>query len=85
VLVETIADQFAQAAENLRLFEETRQRAGREQILRQITEHMRAATSLDNLVNIAAQELGQLFSAEYAWVELGLDTVNRSNNGGEPR
>jgi GAF domain-containing protein/HAMP domain-containing protein len=73
-LVQAVADQVAQAAENLRLFDETRQRAGREQTLRQITEHMRSATNLDELVKIAAEELGQHLSAEYTLVELGLES-----------
>jgi GAF domain-containing protein/HAMP domain-containing protein len=73
-LVQAVADQVAQAAENLRLFEETRQRAGREQTIRQITEHIRSATNLDELVKIAAEELGQRFSAEYSLVELGIES-----------
>jgi GAF domain-containing protein len=73
-LVQTVADQVAQAAENLRLFDVTRQRAGREQTIRQITEHMRSATDLDELVKIATEELGQCFSAKYASVKLGIDT-----------
>jgi GAF domain-containing protein/HAMP domain-containing protein len=84
-LVQTVADQIAQAAENLRLFDETRQRAGREQTIRQITEHMRSATNLDELVKITAEELGQRFSAKYAFVKLGLDTSvedsGRQTNG----
>ena len=73
-LVQTVADQVAQAAENLRLFDETRQRASREQTIRQITEHIRSATNLDELVKIAAEELGQRFSAEYSLVELGIES-----------
>jgi GAF domain-containing protein len=84
-LVQTVADQVAQAAENIRLFEETRQRAGREQTIRQVTEHMRSATNLDELVKIATEELGQRFSAKYAFVKLGIDTSaedsNRQTNG----
>jgi GAF domain-containing protein/HAMP domain-containing protein len=78
-LVQTVADQVAQAAENLRLFDEIRQRAGREQMLREITEKMRAATSLDELIETAAEELGQHFSAQYALVELGAE-VEDSND-----
>jgi GAF domain-containing protein/HAMP domain-containing protein len=73
-LVQTVADQVAQAAENLRLFDETRRRAGREQIIRQITERIRSATNLDELVKIAAEDLGQRFSAEYSLVELGIES-----------
>jgi transcriptional regulator with GAF, ATPase, and Fis domain len=79
-LVQTVADQIAQAAENLRLFDETRQRAGREQTIRQITEHMRSATNLDELVKIAAEELGERFSVEYSLVELGIETASDDND-----
>jgi hypothetical protein len=65
---------LAQTAETLRLFEDTRQRAGREQTIRQITEKMRAATSMDELVKVAAEELGERLSADHAVVELGIET-----------
>jgi PAS domain S-box-containing protein len=73
-LIETVSEQLAQTAENLRLFEETRERAGREQAIREITEKMRASSSLEELVKTAAEALGQRFSAELALVELGIDT-----------
>jgi GAF domain-containing protein len=79
-IVEAVLDQVAQSAENLRLFEETRQHAGREQTIRQITENMRVATNLEELVEIAAKELGQHFSAEYAMVELGVNSSTEDSN-----
>jgi GAF domain-containing protein len=69
-LVQGVLDQVALAAENLRLFDDTRQRAGREQSLREITEKMRAATSLEELVETASKELGERLAAEHAIVEL---------------
>ncbi|RPJ55371.1 MAG: GAF domain-containing protein, partial [Dehalococcoidia bacterium] len=77
-IVEAVVDQLAQSAESLRLFEETRERAGREQVIRQITDKMRSATSLDELAKITAEELGRRFSTDYASVELG---VEKSSNG----
>jgi GAF domain-containing protein/HAMP domain-containing protein len=79
-IVEAVVDQLAQSAESLRLFEETRQRAGREQTIRQVTERMRSATNLDELVRIAAKELGQHFSAKYASIKLGIDTSVEDSN-----
>jgi hypothetical protein len=73
-LVNTILDQVAQTAENIRLFEETRERAGREQTIREITDRMRAATSLEELVKTTAQELGERLSAGRAVVALGLES-----------
>lgn len=72
-LVQAVAEQIAQTAENLRLFEETRNRANRERIIREITEKMRAADSLEGLVKVASQELGQRLLAGHTLVELGLD------------
>jgi GAF domain-containing protein len=72
-LVNTIIDQIAQTADNLRLFGEAQKTAGREQTIRQVTEHMRSATSLDELLKIAASELGEHLSADYAVVELGVN------------
>jgi GAF domain-containing protein len=78
-LVEAVVDQLAQTAENLRLFDETRQRANREQTIRQITDKMRTATRLDDLIKITAKELGQLFSTDYTLVELGVEKAAKDN------
>ncbi len=72
-LLIAIANQTAIAIQNARQFEQTQAHARREQTIREITEKMRAATSLEELTKTTAQELGQRFSAEYAWVELGFD------------
>ncbi len=72
-LVSAIADQVAQIAEGLRLFEQTRQRAGREQTIREITEKMRAATNLEELVQTTAKELSQRFHSERALIDLGIN------------
>ncbi len=72
-VVEAVIGELGQIADNIRLFDETRQRASREQIIREITEKMRAAPNLEALIQITAQELGQRFSAEYALVDLGLE------------
>jgi GAF domain-containing protein len=72
-LIRMVADQVAQAAENLRLFEETREQAGREQTIREITEKLRAAPSLDILLETAARELGQRLDVPHTVLELGID------------
>jgi GAF domain-containing protein/HAMP domain-containing protein len=78
-LVEVVTEQMAQSAENLRLFEETRERAAREQTIREITERMRAATSLEELVKTTAHELGERLSAGRAKVELGFEPETHSS------
>jgi GAF domain-containing protein len=73
-MIEAIVDQVAQTAENLRLFEDTRGRASREQIIRQITEKMRTATNMEELIKTTANELGQQLNAGYVVLDLGLVT-----------
>ena len=72
-LVQAVVDQVAQAAENLRLFEETQERAGREQTIREITDKLRAAPSLDSLLEIASRELGQRLGVPQTVLELGVE------------
>lgn len=75
--------------ERARLLAEAERRARREQIIREITEKMRAANNLEQLVKITARELGQRLSAGHAVVELGIEAEtqpslpiqNLSNNG----
>jgi PAS domain S-box-containing protein len=60
--------------ERERLLAEVERRAHREQTIREITEKMRAATSLEDLVKTTAEELGQRFAAEYTLVNLGIES-----------
>lgn len=60
-------------AERIRLLAEVERRAQREQTIRTITERMRTANNLEQLVKITAHELGQQLSAGHAIVELGLE------------
>ena len=75
-IVQAVLEQIGQTAESLRLFGETRQRAYREQVIREITNKMRGAVSLDQLVKTAAEELGQRFATELTVVELGVDEAS---------
>ncbi len=79
--VETILDQVAQTAENLRLFEETQERAGREQTIRQITDKLRAAPDLNTLVNVAARELGEQLGVPHLMFELGREPESSPKPG----
>lgn len=73
-LVEAVTEQIAQVAENIRLFEETRERAGREQSIREITDKLRAAPNLDALLETAARELGQQLGVRHTVLELGINS-----------
>lgn len=85
-IVEAIVQELGQAAENLRLFDETRSRAGREQAIREITDKLRTAPNLERLVVIATEELGKRLSATHAELELGFEMEQaRAANGHQPQ
>jgi GAF domain-containing protein/HAMP domain-containing protein len=79
-LIETVLDQVAQTAETLRLFEDTRERAGREATIREITDKLRAAPNLDVLLETAGRELGQQLGVPQTVLELGIETEQALNN-----
>lgn len=84
-IVEAVTDELAQIAENLRLFDETRERAGREQAIREITDKLRAAPNLDAMLSIAARELGQRLGVPHTVLEMGIEAEpaagDRAGNG----
>jgi GAF domain-containing protein len=55
----TLAGQIAVALENARLFEQTRARARREQILREVTVRVRGSIDADAIMRTAVQEVGR--------------------------
>ena len=67
-----LAGQVAIALDNVHLFEQLQRRALREQTIREITEKMRAATDLKQLVKATANELGERLSAGHVFIELGV-------------
>ena len=73
-MIDTVVNQLTQAAENLRLFEEARERAERERTIREITDKLRAASSLDSLLETAARELGQRLGIPHTVLELGIES-----------
>jgi PAS domain S-box-containing protein len=76
--------ELKQAQETLRAARaEAERRARREQTIREITEKMQAATSLERLVKTTAKELGERLSAGHAVVELGLDTSTKFSGQSE--
>ncbi len=78
-IVEAVIDQFTQTVENLRLFDETRERASREQSIREITDKLRAAPNLQRLLEIATDELGQRLGATHGSLRLGIQDKSQKN------
>jgi GAF domain-containing protein len=70
-LVQVVAEQVAQVAENIRLFEETRERAGRERLIGQVTDRMRRAPDLETLMKIGVEELSRALGPARTFVRLG--------------
>ncbi len=69
-LVETVAEQMALAAENLRLLDETQLRAAREKRVNEIGEKIQAAQSLEEALQIAIREVGVSLQAIETSVKL---------------
>lgn len=82
-LVEAVLDQVAQTVENLRLFDETRERAGREATIREITDKLRATPNMKRLMEVAAQELGQRLPGTHIRLELGTKAERPTNGNSE--
>ena len=72
-IIEVVLDQAALAAENLRLFEETQERATLEQVIRNITDELRAASDLDTLLDTASYQLGHRLGVRHTIFELGTE------------
>lgn len=70
-LLKAISDQVAIALENSRLFEKIQQQATYEAVLNRVTQKIQLASSVDQVLQITAQELGQVLNAEFTSVHLG--------------
>ena len=75
-LVEALGGQAALALENARLIEETLSRAAREQLTREIADHIRAAVSVEDALQRAMAELHRVLEAEELVTVLGTSDVS---------
>jgi GAF domain-containing protein len=69
-LVESVVTQLDMALTNARLLEETRLRAAQETIRSEIVERVRALTSTDAIMRVAAEELGRALRVERSRIQL---------------
>jgi len=69
-LIEAVIDQVAQAAENLRLIEETRERASRERLIGQVSDKLRRASDMDTLLKVAVGELARVLGPARTFIHL---------------
>lgn len=82
--VQAVLDQVAQAADNLRLLNETQERAGREQLVARIAERMRSAPDMDSLMQITVTELSKVLGPSRTFVRLGAEQTLGGPREGQP-
>jgi len=70
-LIEMLSGQLSQALENARLYQNTQDRAVREQLIGEVTAHIRAATSVEDAVQRAVHEMGRALGATELVARIG--------------
>ncbi|MEM7348369.1 MAG: GAF domain-containing protein, partial [Chloroflexota bacterium] len=78
-LIEAVVDQVAQAAENLRLFNQTQERSDREQLLAKISDKLRRAPDLETLMKIGVDEISQALSPTRSFVQFGAESPDNAD------
>jgi GAF domain-containing protein len=69
-VLETLIERVGVALESARLYEDTQRRATRERLTREITDSMRRATDIDQLLQTTVQEIGNALGIPGAFVQL---------------
>ena len=83
-LVETVTEQLALTIENLRLFDDSQQRATREQLARKITDKMRASPDADSIIQTGLTELANALGVPRTYVKLvSIPAENKETDGKE--
>jgi GAF domain-containing protein len=83
-LAEAVAEQLGLALDNQRLLEETQRRAAREEITRQITDRVRAAIDMEEILRVTAQSLSRQLNASEVFVRLGTERTLLGQREVEP-
>ncbi len=68
--LESLVEQMAVSLESARLYQETRNRAAREQLVADITTRLRASLDPDTILRTTVREIGRVLDAELASVEM---------------
>ena len=71
-LLETLADQLGVALEDARLYQDARRGAAREQLTREITDKMRRAIGVEDIIQTAVDELSRVLGTSRTFVRLGV-------------
>ncbi len=78
--VNEIVTQTALALENIRLLEETQQKAAYEKLISSITVTARSATDLDTILRKTVHDLGNALNTKDAFIQLQLEPVGSQNS-----
>jgi K+-sensing histidine kinase KdpD len=84
-IAHSIAGQIGLALENARLFEETSRRAGREKIIADITRRVWSSENLENVMQTAVAQLGEVLTASKVIIQLGTEAQLMTIPAGEIR
>jgi GAF domain-containing protein len=80
-LLSAVIDQVAQVAENIRLLDETQERASRERLIGQVSDRLRRAPNLETLMQIGVEELSRVLQPARTFLRFGLETELLSTLG----
>jgi putative methionine-R-sulfoxide reductase with GAF domain len=80
-LLQSVANQVAVALRNARLFEQTQRRAEQEAQINQISRRIQNAPDVGTVLQVAAQELGQVLKAPHIAVQLSVRHNDAAGNG----
>jgi GAF domain-containing protein len=82
-LIQSIANQIAVALQNARAYEKAQRQAQREARIVAINQRIQAATTMEDVLQIAVSELGQALDAQRSSVNL--EVSSRSKDGRKQR
>ena len=71
-LMETLTEQLGVALESARLYQDTQRRAVHEQLTREITDKMRRATGVEDIVRTTVDELSRVLGTSRTFARLGV-------------
>jgi GAF domain-containing protein len=72
-MLQRLVDQLGAALESAQLYRDTQRRAAREQAIRQVTEQVRRAVDVEQILRNAVSELARAMGAPRAYVRLGTE------------
>ena len=70
-MMEALVEQLGLALENARLYQDTQQRAGRDQLVTEITSRFRGSLDIDSILQMAVREIGTTLDLAEVEVRLG--------------